>query len=58
MLISESALPEPIKRALTEDHGETATVEAVAAKSNSELWRSVNVGARTVRILREYAATI
>lgn len=58
MLISESGLPEPIRRVLIEDHGETATVEAVAAKSDDELVRSANVGRKTIRILREYSASM
>lgn len=58
MKISESDLPEDVKRILILDHGETATLEEVAGKSDSELCRSANVGRRTIRILREYVENL
>lgn len=58
MLVNDSTLPDNVKRALIDDHGPSSTIEEIVAKLDSVLVKSANVGAKTIRLLREYAATI
>jgi hypothetical protein len=58
MLVKDSTLPDNVKRALIYDHGPSSTIEEIVAKPDSVLVRSANVGSKTIRLLREYAATI
>jgi len=58
MLVNDSTLPGNVKRALIDDHGPSSTIEEIVKKSDDELVRSANVGRKTIRLLREYAATL
>lgn len=52
--VAMSFLPTDIAAALLQDHGKFVTLGEIADKTDGELVRSANIGARSRNIIREY----